>query len=290
MRIKVDPKTRNRYIQADDIWVRDYTIQGVKAIDCNPLFTQSDREIVVKNEAINSTLGLMNIAEETVTFRNVVIISDGYQFDERHKILQELPPDVSIIAVNKAAAKWAIKDKRAINLYLVNNPYGQDNSLRASNYFPTCVASTRTNSDFVRNYRGNIFFYHPTPDAKFGKPSPQKYYIDDYRNPICAAVSLAFRFGVRKLLLFGCDNAFSDRREAAEQLENGLWTYPQHFKSQKLIDAQLYWLTHQDGVKVETADYSSGPKYQNAAYISEEQQVIEFFVDKEIGGSVEPTK
>jgi hypothetical protein len=101
------------------------------------------------------------------------------------------------------------------------------------------------------------------------------YQIDDYRNSICAAILLAFRFHVRKLLLFCCDDAFDIERPASEKLENGLWIYPQQNVAHDLIDANLYWLSNQE-YEVAIKDHSSGPKYKNAGYIPMEG-ILDFF-------------
>jgi hypothetical protein len=110
--------------------------------------------------------------------------------------------------------------------------------------------------------------------------------IDDYRNPICAAIGLAYRFGVQRLMLVCCDNSFDKPRDAAVQMKNGLWTYEQHLRSHDIIDANLYWLTHQKDAEVKVADWSNGPEYVNATYISSAQEAIDFFKeDVPVGGN-----
>jgi hypothetical protein len=121
------------------------------------------------------------------------------------------------------------------------------------------------------------------PEVKFGVERKETYYIDDYRNPICAAIGFAHQFGAEKILLLCCDDSFKEKRDFSVELHNGLHTYPHHVRSQEIIDANLYWLTHQENKEVKVADWSSGGEYKNAEYISDEEGVIAFFKDQSEG-------
>lgn len=281
MRIKKD-KNRNEYIRAGGVWVRNFAKFGVKPLNISKMLTREDYFDVIHNESSNRTRNIAPISEETFHFPNIVIVSDGHDFARKHKLLKNLPSHVAIMAVNRALAKWEMTDPqknwRPINFYVVNNPYSECRSYlpRKHRYYPSCVASARTDVEFVTKYTGNVYLYEPTQEVGFGKSSSAKYCIDDYRNPICAAIGLAFQFGVEKLMLFCCDDSFVDERPAAEQLPNGLWTYSQHLVSHDIIDANLFWLTHQEEADVEVCDHSSGPEYDNARYISEDD-IIDFF-------------
>lgn len=280
MRIKKDNLTKNEYISAEGVWVRNFVKDCVKPISLSPLIKPAEYDLIINNEGRNTGLQIGNISDEPLFFKNIVIISDGYGFKERHKLLSSLPPEVAVIAVNRALAKWELAfgpGRKPINIYVVNNPYKECVSYLPEKYFPTCVVSSRTNHDFVRRYKGRIYVYEPTPARTFGVSRGALYYVDDYRNPICAAIGMAYRFKVRKLLLMCCDDSFQNRREGAVELENGLHTYPQHVKNQRIIDANLYWLTHQEDAEVQVRDYSSGVEYNNATYISTIQDILEFF-------------
>jgi hypothetical protein len=286
MRIK--KHQNNEYVRAGNVWVRNFTKPYSKATAINSMIDRSDHQIIMQNESINSRSGNRSISEEkNLNFKKMVIISDGFNFSERHKELLEMPDDVFVIAVNGALRKWELMRStrtRAINAYVVNNPYPEclyNMPSRDSRYYPICISSTRTYHDFVKKYAGNIFLYEPTPEQNFGtKRRPEQYYIDDYRNPICAAIGLAYQFGVKKLLLMCCDNTFKEKRDAAEQLDNGLWTYPQHIRSHDITDANLYWLTHDIQDEVLVADYSNGLKYKNATYISCKDEALAFFEEE----------
>lgn len=284
MRIKRDLIFKNEYIRAGNVWVRNFTKDICQPIDINELFTASDISQITINENANRSFDRRRISEQNFYFPKVLIVSDGFEFDKRQFELRNLPSDVVIFSVNQSLSKWKLMEsnpKRPINLYIANNPYKDclNYISRKTKYFPSCVASSRTYIPFVEGYQGNMYVYEPTPSLKFGSNPQDLWYVDDYRSPVCAAISLAHRFGVEKLALFCCDEAFADERPAAEQLKNGLWQYPQHFQLHQIIEANLYWLTHQEERPVEVVDYSSGAEYKNATYICTEEALKEFFAD-----------
>jgi hypothetical protein len=275
--------TENEYIRAGDLWVRNFTKPQVSPLDINNMFTKRDYESIVENETKNSNYP--KIADENIIFRDIVIVSDGYDFEKRHLILKQLPR-VAVLAVNGALRHWKLisgDDPKPINAYVVNNPYNECGRYLPSNmtYYPTCLASKKTNFEFLNRYPGDVYTFETPFNRSFGSSKKESgYKIDDYRNPICAAIGLAYRFGVRKLLFLCCDDSFEQGRDYAVQLENELWTYPQQLRSQEIIDANLYWLTHQEGIKVEVADYSSGAEYNNARYIINDEEVVKFFEEE----------
>ncbi len=281
MRIKKDKITKNEYIFAGGVWVRNFTKYNSQYISINNMVDKKDYEIVLKNETSNRSNNFSKIEEENFHFPNVVILSDGYDFEERHKILKKIPSNVAIFAVNRSLAKWQLFEAppRFINFYIVNNPYDECMKFfpRKHRYFPSCISSLKTNVDFLNRYMGHIFTYEPTREKNFGKPSNARFYIDDYRNPICAAIGLAYRFGVQKLMLFCCDDSFKDERAGATLLENGLWSYPQQIRSQEIIDANLHWLKNQEDLEIQISNHSSGINYLNAQYIHDEEDIVNFF-------------
>jgi hypothetical protein len=278
MRIK-KTASRNEYLKAGDVWVRNFTSPALPYA-ISSLYSPEDHKLVITNEEANR--GRPKIAEESLAFQNILIVSDGYRFAERHKLIEKMPANVCVLAINGALKDWKLSPRRNINGYVVNNPYADCLKFlpaRSNKYYPACVASIRTYSEFLRQYLGDSYLYCPTPEPLFGVNRAEKYYIDDYRNPVCAAIGLAYRFGVRKLMLMCCDESFDQPRDSAIQLPNGLWTYPQHIRSEAIIDANLHWLTHQEYVEVKVANYSDGGNYKNAAYISNEQEALDYFVE-----------
>ena len=287
MRIKKTKK--NEYVYASGLWVRNFAKEGSLAVNHNRITSREDQAMLTSNEKQNERLSIANISDENVEFPKVVIISDGHNFEERHRLISKFPGDVSVIAVNGALKKWSMSDRskpeefRTLNVYLVNNPYPECMKYmpkKGCRYFPTCVASSRTYPGFLKQYQGNLYLYDPSPEAEFGFEKKNKYFLDDYRNPICAAICLAYRFSAKKVLLLCCDDAFEDQREAALQLENGLWTYPQQKLAEKIIDANLFWLKNSDE-DVAITNYSDGANYANAVYINSDEEAIQFFKDEE---------
>lgn len=279
----------NEYIRAGDVWVRNFVTEDISPLHITHMFDRQDYALVLRNEELNKNYP--KISDEKIQFKNIVIVSDGYDFDRRHLFLNKLPKDVAILAVNKALRRWQLmnhkllgNERRTINGFVVNNPYDEClNNLPSSysKYYPTCLASLRTNYNFLKKYAGDIYTYTVTPEKFFGFEKKETYYIDDYRNPICAAIGFAYQFKAEKVLLLCCDDSFKDKRDFSIQLDNGLWTYPQLLKSQEIIDANLYWLTHHGKWEVKVRDYSSGKEYVEAAYISNEEEALEFFTNNE---------
>lgn len=286
MRIK-KLRNGNEYLETQDqIWVRNFCNVRSPITPLSPLEDPQEYPLLMENELHNLRNGrVVDVSNESVSFPNIVIISDGFDFEERHKLLADLPSNVSIFATNKALAKWRLLERfsdkqRIVNYLITNNPYKEavNQIPNAHRYFPRCIASYRTNSKFVERYEGDVFYYHPANSKSYSGPKKNsKYKIEDYRNPISASINLAFRFGVQKLLLFCCDNSFKEERPVAVKLENDLWTYPQHLISQRIFDAQLHWLK-EAGVKV--GNCSSGINLNNTQYIPPEQ-ICAFFEEED---------
>lgn len=277
MRIKNCLNGNQYLLTPSNKWVRNFTISSVQHLDINNTIKPQDHFIFIKNEFENNLNRYAWIDSENIYFRKIVIVSDGYMFKEKHEILEKLQ-DVAIIAVNGSLKKWECK--KNVSMYVANNPYEECMSYlpKRSNFLPRCVASCRTNSNFLKNYNGTKFKYHPVNESGYnGISSGDSFWrIDDYRNSVCAAIGLAYKFGVEKLMLFCCDDSFESERPVAVKLDNNLWTYPQQIIAHDLIEGNLYWLGKQQK-DIIIGDYSSGPRYNSAAYIEEEDDVIKFF-------------
>lgn len=270
MRIKKHP-TGNEYIKVDHIWVRNFTKNYLSPLQLSHLFKPSDYPIILENEKLNTNFP--KISNEKIIFRKIVIVSDGHQFAEKHKILESLPKDVGVFAVNGVLKKWSIK--KSINGYIINNPYIESlKNIFQIKYFPTCIASTRTNHKFTKNYSGNIYTYLPATELLFGNQDKEQYCIDDYRNAICAAIGLAYQFGVEKLMLFCCDDSFVHKQVDSILLDNGLYAHPEQILVDKLIDGNLHWMSRFEERKIEIGYDSSGGNLKNAKHV---QNIEEFF-------------
>jgi len=285
MRIKKH-KNKNNYILTEDkIWVRDFTKNNTPFMDVNHITEKKDFPLFLHNELENFSGKPGNIDTEHTLHPKIAIVSNGYKFNEKQFLLSGLPNDVTILGTNRSLANWKLvgadcpdEKKRAMSYYVVNNPYPEARSCLPTKhrYYPKCIASTRTDITFLKEYRGIKYLYVPVPEEYYSGPSYGfQYKIDDYRNPICASIGLAYRFGVQKLLLFCCDDSFAEERPSSEKLENGLWCYPQQKVSNRIIDCNLRWLKNQD---VKIGNHSSGINLDNATYINTEE-VIDFFED-----------
>lgn len=269
-------KNGNQYLFTEGGWVRNFTSGVHTEVDINPI-NRSEHRLLYQNEFQNMQMRLDKI--EPRTYRKVVIVSNGYKFLEKQALLKELSNDVCIFGVNGALRDWDLTHKKAMNYYVVNNPYPECMLFLPNkhSYFPRCIASARTYPEFIKRYNGYSCLYSPVaPKSYLGPSKRESFKIDDSRNPICAAISLAYRFGASQILLFCCDDTFERDRPASVELKNGLRTYPQQLIAHQLIDGYLYWLRNQKFRQITIADCSSGPKYDNADYISFDD-VTQFF-------------
>ena len=277
-------KSKNQYILTQSVFVRDFTNDNCIPLDINQLSSNTDESLYIDNEFENFTQRYANIDNENLHHSKVVIVSDGHNFKSKQDVLAKLPKDVAIIGVNGSLKYWKLLGnsdlKRAINYYVVNNPYKECTEFLPTQhrYYPKCIASSRTNPGFLKKYLGNKYIYTPVENEKYsGIERFTNYKIDDYRNPVCAAISLAYRFAASKILMFCCDSSFADERPGAEKLDNGLWCYPQQQLSKSIIDSMFYWLNCK---KIEIGDCSAGGKYNNAKYIESEDDVVRYFNDE----------
>lgn len=278
MRIKKVKK--NKYILSrDKIWIRDFCSID-QGLDINNLYDKENK-LWLDNEFANLKKSRLDLPLE-VKYENLIICSDGFGWKEKQKIIGNIPNSVAkIIGTNGSLSKWDMvgekaEIKRVMSFYVVNNPYPECMSYlpKKHSYYPNIISSIRCYPKFIDNYRSQPYFYIPSIHENYSVlPNLINLTLDDYRNPICAAISLAWKLRVKKLLLFCCDESFIDNREGSIQMENGLYQYPQQIMSQNIIDKQLYWLRQND---VEIFDHSSGIKYENAEYIREDD-IFSFF-------------
>lgn len=265
----------NEYILAENVWVRNLCL-STKPLDINNL-TKKEIYIFLKNEQENIRNSNLKIENIESNFENLIIFSDGYDWSNKQKILGKIPKSITkTIGVNGSLAKWEMvgekaETKRTMTFYLVNNPYPECLGYlpRNHNYYPNLISSTKTNPEFLKKYRNDPFLYQSTTDSFYSgiDSDNQCLKLDDYRNPICAALSFAWKKQTKKIVLFCCDEAFKENRPASIKMKNGLYQYPQQILCQKIIDKQLYWLK-KNGVEI--MDCSSGIEYENADYIHPE--------------------
>ena len=274
MRIK--KYKNNEYLYAEGFWIRNPYL-NVSPFDMNDMFVD-EMGVFLGNETKNLRVPSLHSDEFNESpMDNVVVCSDGYGWDTAQSILAEMPnKNVKVMGINGSLRKWTMvaylsDKKRVMSAYFVNNPYKECLSYLPTRhrYYPNLVASTRTNGEFVSKYLEKPTFYRPTNDGSYsGIPREGCLVLDDYRNPLCGAISYCVKKRVKKLALLCCDESFSEERPGSEMMRNGLFQYPQQIRSQRTVDAQLHWLR---SAGVEVVDCSSGIEYKNAPYIKPEE-------------------
>ncbi len=277
MRIKKHANGNEYILTEAGVWVRNFT-KSATPIDINQLTTVPDRTLLIENQLKNELTTSMQFDPDEEYHPSVCIVSDGYNFDKKRHLLKTLPANVAIIGTNRSLLKWG-DTGRAMDYYVVNNPYEQCMTYLPNDYrsLTKCVASIRTFPEFLVRYRGPKVKYYPVYENEFKQRSVEPMcHIDDYRNPICAAIGLAYKMRAAKILLFCCDDSFSDEREGAEKLHNGLWMYQQHKIVHSLINGNMHWYATQQYKRVRIGNHSSGPEYNKVRYI-EEDEINNFF-------------
>jgi hypothetical protein len=82
MRIK--KKNKNEYILAENIWVRNFVKSNFNIyIDINNLIEQKDYPLLLKNESKNNILNVEKIDSCDIKFKKCIIISDGFDFENK---------------------------------------------------------------------------------------------------------------------------------------------------------------------------------------------------------------
>lgn len=276
--IKKNHKTGNEYLLASGkYWVRNFNKKN-NPIDVNALESQEDQLMFIENEMNNMSLRIMQIENESITAKKCIIVSDGFGIEEEIRHLANIPNNVIVIGVNRILNKWSIN--RMMNYYLVNNPYKECMSYLSKNdFYPPCIASTRTYHNFLKRYskKSTVYVYSPTSSRRFAGVIFKSKRIDDYRNPICAAVVLASFFGATQLGLFCIEELLSFNKSGSIKLKSK-YTYPQHLTSKALIDANLYWFKKREDEDDNIEVFHNSPEmdYINGDYIETEAFIEKF--------------
>lgn len=264
MKIKNHPNRNDYCLSKHGYWIRDFTKKLAKPYDINDMMSLDDIKLVLENE-LKTNLKKYQMLEDHIVHEKAVIIGDGHGFEENVKLIESLPSDVAVIGVNGAFAKW--KSSRRLNYYVVNNPYQECLYYypQLITSWPKCIASVRTNAHFLEVYKGALFLYNPTVSENYnGIITDNEVFIDDYRNPICAAIGLSYKFNVKKLLLMSTLEMYAEGRAGTELAKDSLWIYPQQKVAHDLINHNLYWLKKE---KIEVSYTDGELDYEFATYI-----------------------
>lgn len=267
--VRIKKNYNNQYLKTSNYnyWIRNYTNSN-NYVDINNLVPESDFFLLLKNEFLNNRKKYSWIDSEKLYYDKAIIVSDGYDFKNVTEFLDQITPkdNVCILGVNGSLRKWS--SKRSLTYYVVNNPYEDCISFlpKSNRNLPRCIASNRTNFSFLENYNGIRYRYMPVNETRLclsGSGVENFYQIDDYRNPICASIGLAYRFNVSKILFLCCDDVFEEEKPNSIQLDNGMFCYEAQDIAMEIIDSYLYWIKS----KVQSRHYCRWKKIKNAEYI-----------------------
>lgn len=247
-------------------WVRNFTKPIAKPIDVNELIPFEDLKLILENEIKNEAKHYPVMENAAHIHENVLILGDGLGYEEVFEALDELPANVVTVGVNGIFSKW--QSKRKLNYYVVNNPYRECLNYfpQSLSYWPKCIASIRTNPKFLEAFQGTKFLYYPATTIGYSGIKPNTdYFIDDYRNAVCAALGVAYKFRAKRIVLANVLELFQQERPGLEQVAEDVWLYPQQKMAHSLIDANLYWLQK---AKINVHYTQKKPDYNYATYIS----------------------
>lgn len=238
-------QNRNEYINVENYWIRNFNNYGVKEVDINFLYDEYETKYVLDNEIQNTKLNIPMISKDMFNFTNMIIVSDGYNFS-RHEEIKNVNSNTAILVVNHAMRFW--KSNVFPKFMLVNNTSEVCMSYMPIGPMPQLICSRRTYTNFLKNYKNIAYMYDPVPDQFYQSVTSKdsQIHIDEYRNPICAAITLANYWNVRNIFLAFCGSAYSENRPGTKQTEEGVFQYPQQILADKLVDANLFWYKFAD--------------------------------------------
>lgn len=271
-------KNNNQYIKTDSgIWVRNFLLKNVPYLDINNLISVGEYKQILENEVANNSIRSPNINAEDFYHPNLMIISDGFGFEDVCKdVLDNLSSEITIIGTNGALRKWPLKN-RSLDYYVANNPF--PDVLRDLPKKPTSakgIFSTRTYHEFVEEYNNIKYFYTPVSSKSYsGLSANYGIKIDDYRNSLAAAVRLAHIFKSEKICLLCCDDVLKEKRIEAEKMGD-FWIFPQQKAAHEVIDANVFWLNKNSRLDVSVIYNSCAMPFVNAKFC-EKNKIKEFF-------------
>lgn len=265
---------RAKYVLSGDAgWVRDFT--GNHGVILSDVYDTNSVRVAVANESANRTYNLPMIDRESIVSPHVVVVSDGTD-------LQAVLPLVNVFSKQKTlivGVNNSLSSQEFFPHYYISNHQGEESLslIPKQRVLPNLIASCRANSSFVRKYRqrgGVAFIYVPTPSRQFSSNLfKSNFTIDDYRNPICAAINLAYRWNAIKLTLLAPHDFYAESKAGTQKIRNGVNIYPQQKTAHNYVDGCLYWLREHG---CETTAVTSGLSFSNANTLTP-SEAEEFF-------------
>lgn len=236
-------KNKNEYfLTEDNIWVRNFFKSNVTPKDINNFYKQNEIDVILQNEIKNQEKNMLDFFSETINHKKILIIADGYGFQNSSEWLDKLPTDIKIITVYGASRFW--NSKRLPNYMVLTDPFETSLSYLPEKLFPILLSSARSCNQFIERYPNKIYKYYTTPDETYESPvsyENQKY-IDEYRSAISAAIVIASKMNCEKLCIAYPINAYVKERPGTIKLdETNYFYYPQQKIARNIIDANLFW-------------------------------------------------
>lgn len=235
-------KNSNEYLKVGDYWVRNFYGESLKAKDVNNFYYNVDIKYIIDNEMKNSNMRHPYLEMELFRkYKRTIIFSDGYDFEKNHKLFDRISPDVLCIAVNQAARFWNAASFP--DFLLINNPDEVCLTGMPVSKFPALIASRKTCNRFLQNYKNIIYIYDSVSDEYYESQVSKnsEFHLDDYRNPICAAISLASKFVRGDIYLAFCSTAYKEKRDGMSEIDQGIYQYGPQSLADKMVDGNLFW-------------------------------------------------
>lgn len=231
---------RNEYCKSENYWIRNSRKPNVSPIDINNYYTTDEVKILVENEIKNSKLNIPDIEIENFNWNTVVIVSNGYGFYNNHQNIFDnikISQKKVVLAVNNSLRFW---ESHKIPQYFLINQLNPPTNLK---YLPILIASKRCNHEYIKKYRNMKYFYTNTPSYLFSSPAVKEttFFIDDYRNPICAAINCAVYFGAKRIFLSFCSEGYDSYKEGMERLNESAFIYPQQKLANDIVNKNIFW-------------------------------------------------
>ena len=271
----------NQYALTENkkIWVRNFGINHASALDINDLYSESEINLIINNEIINSYHKNATYEPEELFDKNVFIVSDGFGFDKTLELLNTVEIDNPYIILTNNALKFWNVEKYLPSLFVVNNPYKDCLANINKNIFPRLLASTKTYPEFFKyyDYRAGLYVYHSSPQINYQAPIKNDYsnYLDDYRNSICAALVNCYYGNAKNIYLMSCSEGYTEERSGSF-LANGIYQYPLQNLADQIINTNIFWYLKnkpQTNIKY----FGINKSFYFAKYIDEDQFKEEFY-------------
>jgi hypothetical protein len=255
------------------IWIRNFGIRHASPLDINNLYSEQEINFIINNELINNYHKNSFYEAEDLSDKNVFIISDGYGFEKTKEILETTEiKNQYIILTNSALRFWDIK-RYLPSLYVVNNPFKESLAYLNKRIFPRLLASTKTYPEFFKyyNFNAGLYLYHSTPQLNYKAPIKTDYsnYLDDYRNPICAALVNCYYGNAKNIFLMSCSEGYKENKNGSI-LKNEVYQYPQQILADQIVDANIFWIK-KNNPEINVNYFGINKSFKFARYIIEDE-------------------